>query len=371
MGRFKTAGVVVTTPSSGTYVVERIGNVGQLFDLLQERVACLESGPSLMTTTNPPGALVSTFRDCAKTREESASLKPKPKPKPQNEPLAKKETKELSKTPAAVAAAKRRKRIKAEKLAEKLQGTDQEMTESKRLKTGGLSPAHVPAHGASVLLHPEHAAGVIGDPRLDENLPGDNQVERDVAEAAEAMGILKPAPAAGLFRNRDAQRLGLPPDSCAAPAEETETETKVPAMDPVADAMTPRTAQREQDQDQDQDHHPSPSAADLWRQRVRDAMLPGAVFAFDAKEAGNLLLFGWDNVLECVVRRITARGVDVACRTRASDGKFFGNYRVPMGSVTSVLVERTGKYVLRVSQIQAHCFTAAGDCLSIYLPIHD
>ena len=352
MGRFKTAGVVVTTPSSGTYVVERIGNMGRLFDLLQERVACLESGPSLMTTTNPPGALVSTFRDCAKTREESASLKPKPKPKPQNEPLAKKETKELSKTPAAVAAAKRRKRIKAEKLAEKLQGTDQEMTESKRLKTGGLSPAHVPAHGASVLLHPEHAAGVIGDPRLDENLPGDNQVERDVAEAAEAMGILKPAPAAGLFRNRDAQRLGLPPDSCAAPAEETETETEVPAMDPVADAMTPRTAQREQDQDQDQDQDPSPSAADLWRQRVRDAI-------------------GWDNVLECVVRRITARGVDVACRTRASDGKFFGNYRVPMGSVTSVLVERTGKYVLRVSQIQAHCFTEAGDCLSIYRPIHD
>ena len=34
MSAFKKAGVVVTTPSSGTYVIEAIGNVGLLADLL-------------------------------------------------------------------------------------------------------------------------------------------------------------------------------------------------------------------------------------------------------------------------------------------------------------------------------------------------
>ena len=36
MSAFKKAGVVVTTPSSGTYVIEAIGNVGLLADLLNE-----------------------------------------------------------------------------------------------------------------------------------------------------------------------------------------------------------------------------------------------------------------------------------------------------------------------------------------------
>ena len=41
MSVFKKAGVVVTSPSSGTYVVEEIGNVGVLADLLDE---CLAAG---------------------------------------------------------------------------------------------------------------------------------------------------------------------------------------------------------------------------------------------------------------------------------------------------------------------------------------
>ena len=36
MSAFKKAGIVVTTPSSGTYVIEAIGNVGLLADLLNE-----------------------------------------------------------------------------------------------------------------------------------------------------------------------------------------------------------------------------------------------------------------------------------------------------------------------------------------------
>ena len=39
MSVFKKAGVVVTSPSSGTYVVEEIGNVGVLADLLDECLA--------------------------------------------------------------------------------------------------------------------------------------------------------------------------------------------------------------------------------------------------------------------------------------------------------------------------------------------
>ena len=38
MAVFKDAGAVVTTPSSGTYVIECIGNVGALADLLADRV---------------------------------------------------------------------------------------------------------------------------------------------------------------------------------------------------------------------------------------------------------------------------------------------------------------------------------------------
>ena len=36
MAVFKDAGAVVTTPSSGTYVIECIGNVGALADLLAD-----------------------------------------------------------------------------------------------------------------------------------------------------------------------------------------------------------------------------------------------------------------------------------------------------------------------------------------------
>ena len=36
MSVFKHAGVVVTTPSSGTYVIEEIGNIGGLADLLAD-----------------------------------------------------------------------------------------------------------------------------------------------------------------------------------------------------------------------------------------------------------------------------------------------------------------------------------------------
>ena len=39
MNVFKRAGAVVTTPSSGTYVIEEIGNLGGLCDLLDERLA--------------------------------------------------------------------------------------------------------------------------------------------------------------------------------------------------------------------------------------------------------------------------------------------------------------------------------------------
>ena len=43
MAVFKQYNVVVTTPSSGTYVVEEIGNLGRLFDLLEERAAYLQN----------------------------------------------------------------------------------------------------------------------------------------------------------------------------------------------------------------------------------------------------------------------------------------------------------------------------------------
>ena len=44
MSAFKKAGVVVTTPSSGTYVIEAIGNVGLLSDLLREYLDGLPDG---------------------------------------------------------------------------------------------------------------------------------------------------------------------------------------------------------------------------------------------------------------------------------------------------------------------------------------
>jgi hypothetical protein len=60
MSAFKKAGVVVTTPSSGTYVIEAIGNVGLLSDLLREYLDGLPDGtgaergadPNVRTTTS-------------------------------------------------------------------------------------------------------------------------------------------------------------------------------------------------------------------------------------------------------------------------------------------------------------------------------
>ena len=53
MSAFKKAGVVVTTPSSGTYVIEAIGNVGLLSDLLREYLDSLPDGTGAERGADP------------------------------------------------------------------------------------------------------------------------------------------------------------------------------------------------------------------------------------------------------------------------------------------------------------------------------
>ena len=63
MSVFKKAGVVVTSPSSGTYVVEEIGNVGVLADLLDE---CLVAGGDVASTHSTHSCIHSCIRSTFK-----------------------------------------------------------------------------------------------------------------------------------------------------------------------------------------------------------------------------------------------------------------------------------------------------------------
>ena len=110
MAVFKDAGAVVTTPSSGTYVIECIGNVSALADLLADRVRELGGDEARNADEafrgGVPSDAATSSRPSRGKRKAVAATRGSPKPK-----------REPSKTKAAIAAAKRRARIKAEKLA--------------------------------------------------------------------------------------------------------------------------------------------------------------------------------------------------------------------------------------------------------------
>lgn len=284
MAVFKQYNVVVTTPSSGTYVVEEIGNLGRLFDLLEERAAYLqnvcagtpEQERTQTRTHEQTQELLAPYLAKYKTKGRGTGgtlgvkkTKTIPKPKPKRVP---------SKTPAAIAASKRRTRIKLEK-----------------------------QHAAvAELLDPEQNMYHV-----------DSDVEEDIAEAAQAIGILKPT-----LGSIPTQHLGLPPDACAVNVEERD-ETPLPT--------------REVD---DEHEGTPPSAASVFRRRVRDTITPGTVFGFDTLEAAQCLMVGWENVVDVVVRRVTETDVHVACRTPNTGGKFVGMFRVPVSNAMRVLVDR-------------------------------
>ena len=145
MSVFKHAGVVVTTPSSGTYVIEEIGNIGGLADLLADFEA------ELGTVTPAPASATAPAEEGAK----HARARGPRTTDGRRRPGAKREP---SKTKAAIAAAKRRARVKAEREA---------------------------AAAAAAAAAPEAASG---DAR-DEAAASD---EEDVAEAAETLKRIAP-----------------------------------------------------------------------------------------------------------------------------------------------------------------------------------
>jgi len=297
MAVFKDAGAVVTTPSSGTYVIECIGNVGALADLLADCVRELGGDEARNADEafrgGVPSDAATSSRPSRGKRKAVAATRGSPKPK-----------REPSKTKAAIAAAKRRARIKAEKLA----AEGEARQASRELPSLRASRETKYAYDASL------------------------DVEEDVAEAAEAMrGMIPAASPSGL---------GLPPDFDAVSESDEEGRedlreggtTKNQLETP--DAFPEGTA-NETDRERDR------SAASLFAARLRERFPRGAAFAFDRKEAAVCEMRGWDRVAACRVRSVDADGgVIVACRTAETDGAFVGAFRVPPRAALRVLAHR-------------------------------
>ena len=260
MSVFKQAGVVVTTPSSGTYVIEQIGDVGRLADLLDARLAEL-----------PPDALAEAR--AAAEPEPSAADARAPLPAPaRGGPRARanapppKRKREPSKTKAAIAAAKRRARLKAEREA-----------------AGKDFPASAEEEAATLV-----AARTLSSPRVREPSHHPDDVpsasfsfsDEEAHEAAEAMGAIAAPP-------RVAPREPAP--------EEPEPHPNLTPAELEAD-----------------------SASALAAMRVRATFAPGATVAFDAKEAALCRLRGWDDVPRCVVAEIRPDGGVLVADARGS-----------------------------------------------------
>ena len=300
MAVFKDAGVVVTTPSSGTYVIECIGNVGVLADMIGARVREVGGDDAVRRVEEAfrLGSAEGTSSRPARGAKGSAAAR-----------AASKTKREPSKTKAAVAAAKRRARIKAEKLAAEEEAKRSSREALLRASRARASPgtSYDPAEGPLATRR---------DRALD--------VEEDVAEAAEAMrGMIPAAPPSGL---------GLPPDADAAPASDGEEVFETREDD--------RSEERERSGGEGTKPEPERTAASLFEARLRERFPRGAAFAFDRKEAAVCEMRGWDRVAACRVRRVSADGVHVACRTAETDGAFVGAFRVPPRAATRVLVHR-------------------------------
>ena len=301
MAVFKDAGAVVTTPSSGTYVIECIGNVGALADLLADRVRELGGDEAARNADEAfrggvPSAAPTSSRP---SRGSKAVAATRGAPKPKREP---------SKTKAAIAAAKRRARIKAEKLA-----AEEEARQASREASLRASRETKHAYDASL------------------------DVEEDVAEAAEAMrGMIPAASPSGL---------GLPPDFDAVSASDEEGRedlregsTTKKQLETHGSAFAARTANEPEGEKKSESDR---SAASLFAARLRERFPRGAAFAFDRKEAAVCEMRGWDRVAACRVRSVDADGgVIVACRTAETEGAFVGAFRVPPRVALRVLVHR-------------------------------
>jgi hypothetical protein len=297
MAVFKDAGAVVTTPSSGTYVIECIGNVGALADLLADRVRELGGDEARDADEafrgGVPSDAATSSRPSRGKRKAVAATRGSPKPK-----------REPSKTKAAIAAAKRRARIKAEKLA----AEGEARQASRELPSLRASRETKYAYDASL------------------------DVEEDVAEAAEAMrGMIPAASPSGL---------GLPPDFDAVSESDEEgredlREGGTTKNQPETPSAFPEGTANETDRERDR------SAASLFAARLRERFPRDAAFAFDRKEAAVCEMRGWDRVAACRVRSVDADGgVIVACRTAETDGAFVGAFRVPPRAALRVLAHR-------------------------------
>ena len=298
MAVFKDAGAVVTTPSSGTYVIECIGNVGVLADMIGARVREVGGDDAVRRVEEAfrLGSAEGTSSRPARGAKGSAAAR-----------AASKTKREPSKTKAAIAAAKRRARIKAEKLAAEEEAKRSSREALLRASRARASPgtSYDPAEGPLATRR---------DRALD--------VEEDVAEAAEAMrGMIPAAPPSGL---------GLPPDADAAPASDGE------------EVFETREDDRSEERERSGVSEPKPerTAASPFEARLRERFPRGAAFAFDRKEAAVCQMRGWDRVAACRVRRVSADGVHVACRTAETDGAFVGAFCVPPRAATRVLVHR-------------------------------
>ena len=293
MAVFKDAGAVVTTPSSGTYVIECIGNVGVLADMIGARVREVGGDDAVRRVEEAfrLGSAEGTSSRPARGAKGSAAARAASKPK-----------REPSKTKAAIAAAKRRARIKAEKLAaeeEAKRSSREALLRASRTSRASPGTSYDPAEKPLLTRR---------DDALD--------VEEDVAEAAEAMrGMIPAAPPSGL---------GLPPDADAAPASDGEEVFET----------------REDDRFRSLSSEPERTASSLFEARLRESFPRGATFAFDRKEAAVCEMRGWDRVSACRVRRVSADGVHVACRTAETDGAFVGAFRIPPRAATRVLGHR-------------------------------
>ena len=298
MAVFKEAGVVVTTPSSGTYVIECIGNIGVLADMLGARVRevggddAVRRAEEAFRLGSAEGASSRLSRG-AKGSTVRAMAAPKPKREP-------------SKTKAAIAAAKRRARIKAEKLAAEEEARRASREALLRASRGRASPPRI-SHGPKR----EIPFAARHDRSLD--------VERDVAEAAEAMRRMIPAasPSVGL---------GLPPDADAS----EEAGDEAPATTTHSDDDAKET---------EGEGTTDVTAASLFEVRLRERFPRGAAFAFDREEAAVCEMRGWDRVAACRVLRVAADAVHVACRTAETNGAFVGAYRVPPRAALRVLID--------------------------------
>ena len=338
MSVFKKAGVVVTTPSSGTYVIEEIGNIGMLATLLDERLFKCQSGydPGVFEDEDKAAEDEKVEKEEGQQpREKKEDLRPAKRAGRRGCPAERRTEKRMgeeadeghsakkrpSQTRAALAAARRRAAKKAATEAAK---------HAAQKETRALE--QVEAHDEDEEMKEQVEEEDVGEKvrEIDEGKHGGDEEDDEDKGIVETQGASEAIMTAGPLSRRTRPPRDLPPASDVFEDEDGDDEG-------VNEDVAPTVG----------DGRGTFSEATMLTDSLRRARFDvGEIYSFSAREAALNKLRGWGSVVECKIKRIiNSRSVVVACKTAstASESAFYGSYRIPMSTALRVLSGRHSK----------------------------